>query len=76
MKNYNMIIQFKFRNNLYSLEILFAIIEKVNTTSLRSKMVEDTRTSLSRKTDKTMANIMKRKTNIEHMTLHWKLKLE
>ena len=32
--------------------------------------------SLSRKTDKTMANKMKRKTNIEHTTLHWKLKLE
>ena len=31
--------------------------------------------SLSRKTDKTMANEMKRKTNIEHTTLHWKLKM-
>ena len=32
--------------------------------------------SLSRKTDKPVANKMKRKTNIEHTKLHWKLKLE
>ena len=31
---------------------------------------EYTEISLSRKTDKTMANIMKRKTNIKHTTLH------
>ena len=36
--------------NCSSVELIIAIIEKVNTTSLRSKMAEDTRTSFNKKT--------------------------
>ena len=41
-----------------------------------SKIPKEQTEIVKSRTDKTMANKMKRKTNIVHTTLHWKLKLE